>query len=63
VLGASASCSSAKLADDLPPGSAEMPPVRIIHMETPSPYARFGRKGLGEGGAIASPGGDHQCGE
>ena len=32
-----------------------MPPVRIIHMETPSPYARFGQKGLGEGGAIAPP--------
>ena len=32
-----------------------MPPVRIIHMETPSPYTRFGQKGLGEGGAIAPP--------
>ena len=24
-------------------------------METPSPYTRFGQKGLGEGGAIAPP--------
>jgi carbon-monoxide dehydrogenase large subunit len=46
---------SSTLADYLLPGSAEMPPVRIIHMETPSPYTRFGQKGLGEGGAIAPP--------
>ena len=24
-------------------------------METPSPYTRFGQKGIGEGGAIAPP--------
>jgi carbon-monoxide dehydrogenase large subunit len=46
---------SSTLADYLLPGSAEMPTVRIIHMETPSPYTRFGQKGLGEGGAIAPP--------
>ncbi|HEY6174588.1 MAG TPA: xanthine dehydrogenase family protein molybdopterin-binding subunit [Kofleriaceae bacterium] len=45
----------ATLADYLLPGSDEVPPVRIIHMETPSPYTRFGQKGLGEGGAIAPP--------
>ena len=27
--------------------------MRLFHMETPSPYTRFGVKGLGEGGAIA----------
>ena len=43
------------LADYLLPGSTEVPAVRIIHMETPSPYTRFGQKGLGEGGAIAPP--------
>jgi len=32
-----------------------VPEVRIVHMETPSPYTRFGQKGLGEGGAIAPP--------
>jgi aerobic carbon-monoxide dehydrogenase large subunit len=48
---------SATLADYLLPGSTEVPPVRIIHMETPSPYTRFGQKGLGEGGAIAPPAG------
>src|SRR5262249_24982582 len=43
------------LAEYLLPGSTEMPRVRIEHMETPSPYTRFGQKGLGEGGAIAPP--------
>ena len=43
------------LADYLLPGSTEMPRARILHMETPSPYTKFGQKGLGEGGAIAPP--------
>ena len=43
------------LADYLLPGAVEMPAVRIDHMETPSPYTRFGQKGLGEGGAIGPP--------
>ena len=43
------------LSDYLLPGPAEMPEIRILHMETPSPYTRFGQKGLGEGGAIAPP--------
>jgi carbon-monoxide dehydrogenase large subunit len=29
--------------------------MRIMHMESPSPYTRFGQKGIGEGGAIAPP--------
>jgi carbon-monoxide dehydrogenase large subunit len=37
------------------PGACEVPDVRIAHLETPSPYTRFGQKGLGEGGAIAPP--------
>ncbi|MCB1547926.1 MAG: xanthine dehydrogenase family protein [Hyphomicrobiaceae bacterium] len=43
------------LSDYLLPGPAEMPPIRIAHMETPSPLTRFGQKGIGEGGAIAPP--------
>jgi aerobic carbon-monoxide dehydrogenase large subunit len=43
------------LSDYLLPGPAEVPEVRILHMQTPSPYTRFGQKGLGEGGAIAPP--------
>jgi carbon-monoxide dehydrogenase large subunit len=27
----------------------------MVHMETPSPYTKFGVKGMGEGGAIAPP--------
>jgi carbon-monoxide dehydrogenase large subunit len=37
------------------PGPAEVPPIRILHMESPSPLTRFGQKGLGEGGAIPPP--------
>ncbi len=37
------------------PGAAEVPDVRVLHMETPSPHTRFGIKGMGEGGAIAPP--------
>jgi carbon-monoxide dehydrogenase large subunit len=43
------------LSDYLLPGATEVPEIRILHMETPSPYTRFGQKGLGEGGAIAPP--------
>jgi carbon-monoxide dehydrogenase large subunit len=39
-------------ADYLLPGASEMPDVRVLHMETPSPYTTFGQKGVGEGGAI-----------
>ncbi|MBV8850756.1 MAG: xanthine dehydrogenase family protein [Methylobacteriaceae bacterium] len=37
------------------PGFTEVPDVRVLHMETPSPHTRFGVKGMGEGGAIAPP--------
>ncbi|WP_028219627.1 xanthine dehydrogenase family protein molybdopterin-binding subunit [Paraburkholderia oxyphila] len=43
------------LADYMLPGPTELPPLKIIHMETPSPYTEFGAKGVGEGGAIAPP--------
>jgi aerobic carbon-monoxide dehydrogenase large subunit len=43
------------LADYLLPGAADIPDIRIVHMETPSPYTQFGQKGIGEGGAIAPP--------
>ena len=43
------------LADYHLPGAPEIPPIRIEHMETPSPYTRFGQKGIGEGGAIGPP--------
>jgi carbon-monoxide dehydrogenase large subunit len=43
------------LSDYILPGPAEVPDIRVLHMETPSPYTRFGQKGIGEGGAIAPP--------
>ena len=43
------------LADYLLPGPVEVPDLRILHMETPSPYTRFGQKGIGESGAIGPP--------
>ncbi len=43
------------LADYLLPGATEVPAARLEHIETPSPYTKFGQKGLGEGGAIAPP--------
>lgn len=41
--------------DYMLPGSTEVPDVRVLHMETPSPHTRYGIKGMGEGGAIAPP--------
>jgi carbon-monoxide dehydrogenase large subunit len=37
------------------PGASEVPDVRVLHMETPSPHTKYGIKGMGEGGAIAPP--------
>jgi carbon-monoxide dehydrogenase large subunit len=39
--------------DYLMPGAAEMPAIRIVHTETPTPFTEYGVKGMGEGGAIA----------
>jgi carbon-monoxide dehydrogenase large subunit len=46
---------AASLADYLLPGAGEVPRIAIAHMETPSPFTRFGQKGIGEGGAIGPP--------
>ena len=43
------------LMDYILPGATEVPAMRLVHMETPSPHTEFGQKGLGEGGAIAPP--------
>lgn len=44
------------LADYILPGPAELPMIRLGHVETLSPFTRHGIKGIGEGAAIA-PGG------
>ena len=38
--------------DYLMPGSTEVPPIEVHHLETPSPFTVWGIKGMGEGGAI-----------
>ncbi|MEQ9609504.1 MAG: xanthine dehydrogenase family protein molybdopterin-binding subunit [Kiloniellaceae bacterium] len=43
------------LADYHLPVAADIPAIRILHMETPSPLSRFGQKGIGESGAIGPP--------
>jgi carbon-monoxide dehydrogenase large subunit len=37
------------------PGSMEVPSIKTVHLESPSPLNPLGVKGLGEGGAIAPP--------
>jgi aerobic carbon-monoxide dehydrogenase large subunit len=41
--------------DYMLPGAPEVPDIRVLHMQTPSPYTEFGMKGLGEGGAVGPP--------
>ena len=41
--------------DYLLPTAAEVPLIEYGHIETPSPASPGGHKGMGEGGAIASP--------
>jgi carbon-monoxide dehydrogenase large subunit len=43
------------LLDYMLPGAPEVPDIRVLHMQTPSPYTEFGMKGLGEGGAVGPP--------
>jgi carbon-monoxide dehydrogenase large subunit len=46
---------SGSLVNYLLPGSMEVPPIKTVHLESPSPLNPLGVKGLGEGGAIAPP--------
>ena len=41
--------------DYILPGAPEVPDIRVLHMQTPSPYTEFGIKGLGEGGTVGPP--------
>jgi aerobic carbon-monoxide dehydrogenase large subunit len=43
---------SVNFADYLLPGSTDMPPIDVLHSETPSPLNPLGMKGAGEGGTI-----------
>lgn len=37
------------------PTTLDVPRIRMGHLETPSPYTRYGVKGIGEGGRMAAP--------
>jgi 2-furoyl-CoA dehydrogenase large subunit len=41
--------------DYLLPSSHEVPPVEIVHHETPSPFTALGQKGSGESGYLGAP--------
>jgi 2-furoyl-CoA dehydrogenase large subunit len=42
-------------ADYLVPTAAEIPPIEILHQETPSPLTPLGAKGLAEGNCMSVP--------
>ena len=46
---------ASRLLDYLLPGATDLPAIRVLHMETPSPHTEFGMKGIGEGGAVGPP--------
>ncbi len=46
---------TANLADYMPPTAREVPPIELLHMETPSTQSITQAKGLGEGGTIGAP--------
>jgi carbon-monoxide dehydrogenase large subunit len=46
---------STTLMDYLVPTAAEMCPVDVIHLQTPSAFSESGAKGMGEGGMIGAP--------
>jgi len=46
---------SATLMDYLAPTAAELCPVDVVHLETPSAHSETGAKGMGEGGTIGAP--------
>lgn len=37
------------------PFAADMPPIELVHLETPSPFFPHGAKGVGESGVIPIP--------
>jgi carbon-monoxide dehydrogenase large subunit len=46
---------TASLVDYLVPSACEIPPMRVVHLETESPTTLGGFRGMGEGGTIGSP--------
>ncbi len=46
---------SGTFADYLLPTATEVPPLQILHIESPSPYTPLGAKGIGEGNCMSTP--------
>jgi carbon-monoxide dehydrogenase large subunit len=46
---------TASLVDYLVPTACEIPPMRVVHLESESPTTLGGFRGMGEGGTIGSP--------
>ena len=46
---------SGTFADYLVPTAAEIPPVELLHIESPSPFTPLGAKGLAEGNCMSVP--------
>ena len=46
---------TATLMDYLAPTAAEICPVEVLHLQTPSAHSETGAKGMGEGGTIGAP--------
>ena len=46
---------NASLMDYLVPTAWEIPPIEILHLETPSEFSETGAKGMGEGGTMGAP--------
>ena len=46
---------STTLMDYLVPTAAQMCPVEVVHLQTPSAFSESGAKGMGEGGMIGAP--------
>lgn len=51
----SGQCTTSTYMDYLVPTAAEIPVIRILHLETPSAFSETGAKGMGEGGTIGAP--------
>jgi carbon-monoxide dehydrogenase large subunit len=46
---------TASLVDYLIPSASEIPPMKVVHLETESPSTMGGFRGMGEGGTIGAP--------
>jgi len=55
IYGDGAQLETGSLMDYAIPTASDMPPIEVLHFESPSPLNELGVKGLGEGGAIAPP--------